>query len=68
MIRLPEAWNGWQSEPLPHVAAATDPVLAIIGDLDPYTPPDAVSDLEATGTQVVRYPNAKHGFARLKLS
>jgi dienelactone hydrolase len=38
-------------------------VLAIIGDLDPYTPPDAVSDLEATGTQVVRYADAKHGFA-----
>ncbi len=64
MIRLPEAWNGpGQSEPLPHVAASPDPVLAIIGDLDPYTPPDAVSDLEATGTQVVRYSDAKHGFA-----
>ena len=47
MIRLPEAWNGpGQSEPLPHVAASPDPVLAIIGDLDPYTPPDACQTLK----------------------
>lgn len=64
MIRLPEAWNGpGQSEPLPHVSANPSAVLAVIGDLDPYTPPDAVADLVSTGAQVVRYADAEHGFA-----
>ncbi|MGA1034130.1 MAG: dienelactone hydrolase family protein [Ilumatobacteraceae bacterium] len=64
MIRLPEAWNGpGQSEPLPHVAANPSPLLAVIGDLDPYTPSDAVAELQATGAQVIRYADAEHGFA-----
>jgi len=64
MIRLPEAWHGpGQSEPLPHVVANPAPVLAVIGDLDPYTPPDAVAELTGSGAQVVRYADAEHGFA-----
>lgn len=64
MIRLPEPWHGpGQSEPLPHVVANPSPLLAVIGDLDPYTPPDAVAELEATGAHVVRYADAEHGFA-----
>ncbi len=65
MIRLPDTWQGpGQGEPLDHLAVG-DParVLAIIGDLDPYTPPDDVVALEALGVSVVRYPEAEHGFA-----
>jgi carboxymethylenebutenolidase len=65
MIRLPETWRGpGQGEPLDHLAAGhPDRVLAIIGALDPYTPPDDVVALEAAGVTVVRYPEAEHGFA-----
>jgi carboxymethylenebutenolidase len=65
MIRLPEAWQGpAQREPLDHLASGhPDRVLAIIGELDTYTPPADVAALEATGVNVVRYPEAEHGFA-----
>ncbi|MGE5210367.1 MAG: dienelactone hydrolase family protein, partial [Acidobacteriota bacterium] len=65
MIRLPEAWKGSaQGEPLDHLAAGhAGRVLAIIGERDTYTPPDDVVALEATGVNVVRYPDAEHGFA-----
>ncbi len=65
MIRLPEGWRGpGQGEPLEHLAAGhPERVLAIIGERDPYTPPDDVTALEATGVSVVRYADAEHGFA-----
>ena len=64
MIHLPDAWHGpGQSDPLSHVAADPSVLLAIIGDLDTYTPPDAVAELAATGAEVVRYAEAEHGFA-----
>jgi len=64
MIHLPDAWHGpGQSDPLSHVAADPSALLAIIGDLDTYTPPDAVAELVATGAEVVRYAEAEHGFA-----
>ena len=65
MIRLPDAWKGpGQGGPLDRLAAGhPDRVLAIIGELDSYTPPDDVAALERTGVQVVRYPEAAHGFA-----
>ena len=65
MIRLPEVWAGpAQGEPLDYLAAGhPDRVLAIIGELDTYTPPADVVALEATGVNVVRYPEAEHGFA-----
>ena len=65
MIRLPENWRSpTQGEPLDLLAAGHDDrVLAIIGDKDPYTPPDDVAALDATGVTVVRYPDAEHGFA-----
>ena len=65
MIRLPEAWKGpGHRDPLDYLAVG-DPerVLAIIGELDTYTPPPDVEDLIATGAHVVRYPDAEHGFA-----
>ncbi len=65
MIRLPDAWKGpGQGEPLDHLAAGhPERVLAIIGELDSYTPPDDVAALEAAEVNVVRYPEAEHGFA-----
>ena len=65
MIRVPENWRSpSQGEPLDHLAAGhPERVLAIIGERDPYTPPDDVAALEATGVTVVRYPDAEHGFA-----
>jgi dienelactone hydrolase len=65
MIRLPAGWYGpGQVEPLEHlVAGHPERVLAVIGDLDPYTPLDDVVALAATGVHVVRYPEAEHGFA-----
>jgi carboxymethylenebutenolidase len=65
MIRIPEAWRGaGQGEPLDHLAAGhSDRVLAIIGERDPYTPPDDVDALERSGVRVERFPEAEHGFA-----
>jgi dienelactone hydrolase len=65
MIRLPEAWRGaGQREPLDYLLRGhASRVLAIIGDLDHYTPPDDVEALAETGAVIVRYPEAEHGFA-----
>jgi len=65
MIRLPDAWQGpAQGEPLDLLAGGhPDRVLAIIGELDTYTPPADVAALESTGVNIVRYPEAEHGFA-----
>jgi len=65
MIRVPEAWrSGTQGEPLACLADGhADRVLAIIGELDHYTPPADIEALEASGVTVVRYPEAEHGFA-----
>ncbi len=64
MIRLPDDWKSpTQSEPLDALASNfRSDVLAIIGTNDPYTPPDDVEALEATGATVVRYDGAEHGF------
>ena len=65
MIRVPETWRSpSQGEPLDHLARGhPERVLAIIGERDPYTPPDDVAALEATGVDRRRYPDAEHGFA-----
>jgi carboxymethylenebutenolidase len=64
MIRVPEAWRGdGHGEPLDFLARpGGSPVLAIIGEQDPYTPPADVAALEFAGATVVRYPEAEHGF------
>ena len=65
MIRIPDKWRGpGQREPLRLLDHAADPqaILAIVGTLDPYTPPDDVDDLEAKGVEVVRYEGAEHAF------
>jgi dienelactone hydrolase len=65
MIRLPEAWRGpGQAEPLDLLERGhPDRVLAIIGDLDHYTPPADVEALKVAGVEVVQYADAEHGFA-----
>jgi carboxymethylenebutenolidase len=65
MIRVPGGWqSATQAEPLDILAAGhADRVLAVIGELDPYTPPDDVVALESVGVATVRYPQAEHGFA-----
>jgi dienelactone hydrolase len=64
MIRVPAQWQSeTQTPPLVHVTApGAAPVLAIVGTADPYTPPEDVDDLEATGAEVHRYEGAEHGF------
>jgi len=65
MIRLPETWKGpGHREPLEALGQGNaNKVLAIIGELDPYTPPSDVAALAETGATIVRYPEAEHGFA-----
>lgn len=66
MIRLPAHFRGpGQREPLDYLARAiASPTLAIIGDKDPYTPPEDVAALEALGPHIstARYADAEHGF------
>jgi carboxymethylenebutenolidase len=66
MIRLPANWRGpGHAEPIDLLRAdplAASRVLAIIGTIDPYTPPADVDDLEAAGATVARYEGADHGF------
>jgi carboxymethylenebutenolidase len=64
MIRVPAGWRSeGHGEPLDHLASGhPDRVLAVIGEQDPYTPPDDVAALEAAGVATARYPEADHGF------
>lgn len=66
MIRLPAHFRGsGQREPLDFVSRVIAcPVLAIIGEKDPYTPVEDVDALESVRENVVavRYPEAEHGF------
>ncbi len=65
MIRIPPAWKGHGvAEPLDKLAnPLASPTMAIIGEQDPYTPPEDVTALERdTRVTVVRYPDAEHGF------
>jgi dienelactone hydrolase len=65
MIRVPDQWKAPTSvEPLDAVTSPEAcPTLAIIGGLDPWTPAVDVAALKAAGVEVVRYPEADHGFA-----
>lgn len=64
MIRLPEPWRGPTiREPLDALRdPARCPTMAVIGTVDPYTPPADVADADAAGVEVVRYEGADHGF------
>lgn len=64
MIRVPPDWSGpGQGQPLDAVAARGDTeVMAVVGTVDGWTPPDDVDALESLGVHVVRYEGADHGF------
>lgn len=64
MIRVPEVWSGpGQGQPLDAVRDRGETeVMAIIGEIDGWTPPDDVEALRATGAQVITYADADHGF------
>jgi carboxymethylenebutenolidase len=65
MIRVPPPFAGpGHAQPLDRLAVAgASPVLAIIGSVDPYTPPADVADLRALpNVEVVVYEGADHGF------
>jgi carboxymethylenebutenolidase len=66
MIRIPAHWRGpGQQEPLELLGEpGTCPVLAVIGDQDPYTPAADVAELGRFGPLVrpLRFPEADHGF------
>ena len=65
MIRMPETMAGpGQREPLDLIKAGhPERILAMIGDQDPYTPPDDVTALVEAGVAVMRFPEASHAFA-----
>ena len=65
MIKVPGDWRGAaHGEPLDALRQPKAcPVLAIIGERDPYTPPADVLELERLPNVVTaRYPEAEHGF------
>lgn len=68
MVRHPEGWAGpGQEQPLDCLArAASSPhpprVMAVVGTVDHWTPPEDLDELEAAGVTVVRYEGADHGF------
>jgi carboxymethylenebutenolidase len=65
MIRVPPTFAGpGHEQPLDRLAVeGASPVLAIIGSVDPYTPPDDVVALQAVrNVEVVVYEGADHGF------
>ena len=64
MIRLPDRWaHATLAQPLDALASPERcPTMAIVGTVDPYTPPADVADAEALGVEVVRYAGADHGF------
>lgn len=65
MIHVPEGWrSATQGDPIDYlVAGHADRVLAIVGEQDPYTPPDHVNELRKVGVTVRAYAEAAHGFA-----
>jgi carboxymethylenebutenolidase len=64
MIRVPDDWQGEdQGEPLDALArrGGTE-VMAVVGSVDGYTPPDDLDALRDAGVEVVVYEGADHGF------
>jgi carboxymethylenebutenolidase len=65
MVRLPEHWvSATVGETLEALAAPERPapILYLVGTADPWVPAADADALEAAGAEVVRYPDADHGF------
>lgn len=64
MIHVPPNWaSDSQGDPLALVTAGdAGSLLAVIGARDPYTLPDEVAELAATGASIAAYEEAEHGF------
>ena len=64
MIHIPDGWVGdGQGEPLAHIAEGdATTLMAVVGSVDPYTLPEEVAELAATGATVATYEGADHGF------
>jgi carboxymethylenebutenolidase len=64
MIRVPEAWAGpGQGQPLDALDRREGcDVMAVVGTVDAWTPPEDVVELEERGVRVHRYDGADHGF------
>ena len=64
MIRVPEAWRASAppSRSTSSPSPLSTPTLAIIGEQDPYTPPEDVAALEADAGHRGALPEAEHGF------
>lgn len=64
MVRLPEHWvSDTVAETLDVLASGpVAPILYLVGTADPWVPAADADALEATGAEVVRYPDADHGF------
>lgn len=63
MVRLPDHWRtATMGEPLDALDGAAAPVLHLVGTADPWVPEGDADALAATGAEVVRYPDADHGF------
>ncbi len=64
MIHVPENWQGPdQGDPLAAVARRGDTeVMAVVGSVDGFTPPEHVQELRDAGVEVVVYEGADHGF------
>ena len=68
LLRTPPDWASDNLGDAVDVAGAACPALAILGEVDPYTPPDDVEVLRDTGQgkadhKVVVYRGADHAFA-----
>ncbi len=65
MIHMPEQWaSAEHGDPLDYVRRGdANKILAVIGTLDTWTPPEHVQELRAVGVDVVEYAQADHGFA-----
>jgi carboxymethylenebutenolidase len=64
MVRLPEHWvTDSVGQTLDALASGpVAPILYLVGTADPWVPAADADELEATGAEVVRYPDADHGF------
>ena len=65
MVRVPEHWQGdGMGDAIDSVRDRGDAqLLCIFGLGDPYCPEDQIDEVEAAGAEVVRYPDAGHGWA-----